>query len=99
MAKQKGGKGPSKRFGAGRRAQDGAAVKPNPFEQLYSRKKFDILGKRQKGVGKSAAQARQAGNEKVRALIWHACGRRPSLVPSSRLAIARIARQYGFKAT
>lgn len=95
MAKKKGGKGPSKRFGSGGRTEDGATAKPNPFEQLYSRKKFDILGKRQKGVGKSAAQARQAGNEKVCAPLWHACGRRPSLTPSSLHAIARTTRQYG----
>lgn len=74
MAKKKGGKAPAKRSGARRHGEDGAAAKPNPFEQLYSRKKFDMLGKRQKGAGKSAVQARQAGNEKVRALneLMHA---------------------------
>ncbi len=70
---------------------------PNPFEQLYSRKKFDILGKRQKSAGKSALQARSQANQKVRfeakgrfgiemaAASGHVILRRPAAVVKQRL--------------
>lgn len=56
---------PAKRGGGG----GNAAPKPNPFEQTYQRKKFDMLGKKQKGGPKSIIQAREAGNNKVRRIL------------------------------
>ncbi len=64
------GKGKTKKSAApgkkhrGRPDQTPSAA-PNPFEQLYARKKFDILGKRQKGGAKSKLQARSQANQKV----------------------------------
>lgn len=54
--------------GAKHRGRPDAAAAPsdNPFEQLYVRKKFDILGKRQKGGPKSKLQARSQANQRVR---------------------------------
>ena len=38
----------------------------NPFEQIRSRKKFDVLGKKTKGTLKRTTQLRSAATEKVR---------------------------------
>lgn len=53
--------------GARHKGRPDAALKPaaNPFEQLYARKKFDILGKRQKGGPQSKLQARSQANQRV----------------------------------
>ena len=44
------------------------ASKINPFEQLHSRKKFDVLGRKNKGQAK-ALRSRGDANEKVRGMM------------------------------
>ena len=44
-------------------------AKPNLFEKLYNRKKFDILGKKAKGERKHEKSVHDA-TEKVRAEVW-----------------------------
>ena len=39
--------------------------KPNLFESIYNKKKFDILGQKSKAALKKRGQARQEGIEKV----------------------------------
>jgi hypothetical protein len=39
--------------------------KPNPFEQLYTRKKFDVLGTKAKGATKKITKSRNDASEKV----------------------------------
>ena len=57
MAKQK-----PKAKGSRKRAEGEAAVhnKPNLFERLYNRKKFDILGKKPKGERKHGQSVHDA---------------------------------------
>lgn len=38
---------------------------PNPFETISTRKKFDVIGKKQKGAGRKVGQARAAAIDKV----------------------------------
>jgi nucleolar protein 14 len=42
------------------------APKPNPFETIWSRRKFDILGKKRKGEERRIGLARSLAVEKVR---------------------------------
>ena len=41
------------------------ASKPNPFETIWSRRKFDILGKKRKGEERRVGLARSRAIEKV----------------------------------
>jgi nucleolar protein 14 len=43
------------------------APKPNPFETIWSRRKFDILGKKRKGEERRIGLARSLAVEKARA--------------------------------
>jgi hypothetical protein len=47
------------------RRNDAQTPAANPFELLHARKKFNILGKRQKGGPKSKLQARSQANQRV----------------------------------
>lgn len=64
----KAGKKRSAAPGARHRGRPNDAQTPaaNPFELLHARKKFNILGKRQKGGPKSKLQARSQANQRVR---------------------------------
>ena len=65
MAKKAGKKGKMPgRFNRSEQQQRPEA--PNPFELLHSRKKFDVLGKKQKGVAKKVSKGRNEGTQKVR---------------------------------
>jgi hypothetical protein len=63
----KAGKKRSAAPGARHRGRPNDAQTPaaNPFELLHARKKFNILGKRQKGGPKSKLQARSQANQRV----------------------------------
>lgn len=43
--------------------------KPNLFERMFNRKKFDILGKKAKGQQKKLGQSRSEAVEKVRSRV------------------------------
>ncbi|KAJ0736886.1 putative nucleolar protein [Helianthus annuus] len=45
------------------------ATKPNPFETIWSRRKFDILGKKRKGEERRIGLARSLAIEKARFLL------------------------------
>ena len=53
----------SDRFGSAKPAAEAA---PNPFELLHSRKKFDVLGQKKKGVAKKTTKSRNEAMQKVR---------------------------------
>lgn len=64
MAKKPGKKGKMPgRFNRSEQQQRPDA--PNPFELLHSRKKFDVMGKKQKGVAKKVSKSRNEGTQKV----------------------------------
>lgn len=46
-------------------AMKNKAPKPNPFESMWSRRKFDILGKKQKGEEHRVGLSRSIAIEKV----------------------------------
>ena len=50
------------RFGTTKPAAEAA---PNPFELLHSRKKFDVLGQKKKGVAKKTTKSRNEAMIKV----------------------------------
>jgi hypothetical protein len=88
MAKPKKGLPPSK---ARQQHQQGA--KANPFELRTTKRKFDVVGKRDKSGAKNVVKARQEAVNKVRAdtrrcrAARRACGRPPrlpALTPSPR---------------
>ena len=64
MAKKAGKKG--KMPGRFNRSEQQAPRAENPFELIHSRKKFDVLGKKQKGVAKKITKGRNEGTQKVR---------------------------------
>ncbi len=43
-----------------------AEAAPNPFELLHSRKKFNILGQKKKGVAKKTTRSRNEAVQKVK---------------------------------
>lgn len=65
VAKKKGRPG----FGdaaKGRQGNDKPRQSENVFETLWTRRKFDVLGKKQKGEGKRVGLSRSAAVDKVR---------------------------------
>lgn len=55
----------SKRSGPNAVAMKLKASQPNPFETIWSRRKFDILGKKRKGEERRNGLARSLAIEKV----------------------------------
>ena len=57
--------------------------KPNLFEMMFNKKKFDVLGKKQKGEKRKSGKARSEGLEKVSLALSLSCKASPSSVQSS----------------
>lgn len=77
--------------GAAREGGDGGPKKPNPFELLHSKRRFDVLGQRRGKGGVTAPQkatkARSAAVEKVGVTRVHAMRRRAGGTPHHPRAI------------
>lgn len=55
----------NKKSGPSAKAMKQQAPKPNPFESIWSRRKFDILGKKRKGEERRIGLARSRAIDKV----------------------------------
>lgn len=66
VPKKKNKKKSSRKSGPNAVAMKNKTPKPNPFETIWSRRKFDILGKKKKGEQRRVGLARSIAIEKVR---------------------------------
>lgn len=64
-SKPTGAGGKKKKSGPSAKAMKQQAPKPNPFESIWSRRKFDILGKKRKGEERRIGLARSLAIDKV----------------------------------